>query len=191
MAGSARTSEPAATGPGRLHRYVIALGANRWHPRHGSPRRTLAAAVQALVRDGLTIEAVSPWLASVPLGPSRRTYANGAMRVASPLAPAALLARLQQVETAFGRRRRGQAWSARVLDLDIVLWSGGCWTDRHLVIPHRHFRDRAFVLTPARAVAADWRDPVTGLTLRHLHARLTAPRALPKRGVLRRLRPGP
>ena len=92
-----------------------------------------------------------------------------------------MLALLQAVEAEFGRHRRGQAWMARVLDLDIVLWSGGCWAEPDLTIPHPQFRWRAFVLGPAHAVAPGWRDPLSGLTLRQLHARLTAPRPLPKR----------
>lgn len=164
-----------------MHRYLIALGGNRWHHRHGDPRRTLRAAIAALVARGLAVRAVAPVIASAPVGPSLRTYANGAVVLDSPLEPPALLALLQSVEAEFGRRRRGEAWMARVLDLDIVLWSGGCWAGPDLIIPHPQFRWRGFVLGPARAVAPDWRDPLSGLTLRQLHARLTAPRPLPKR----------
>ena len=68
---------------------------------------------------------------------------------------------------------------ARVLDLDIILWSGGCHASPGLVIPHISFRGRRFVLHPARSIAGDWRDPVTGLRVRHLCARLTRPAANP------------
>lgn len=124
--------------------------------------------------------ATAPVIVSRPLGPSLRTYANGAAIVECGAEPPALLRRLQAIEHAFGRRRRGRAWGARVLDLDLVLWSGGPWRDPDLTIPHPQFRARAFVLGPARVIAGSWRDPGTGLTLRHLHARLTRPRPLPK-----------
>lgn len=114
---------------------------------------------------------------SRPLGPSLREYANSAAIVRTALEPPALLALLQQVESRFGRRRLGQPWRARTLDLDIVLWSGGCWADDALVIPHREMRNRAFVLRPAAAIAPRWRDPLTGLTLNHLLTRLTRRRA--------------
>jgi 7,8-dihydro-6-hydroxymethylpterin-pyrophosphokinase len=45
--------------------------------------------------------------------------------------------------------------------------------------PHPQFRRRAFVLGPACAIARGWRDPVSGLTLAQLHARLTRRRPLP------------
>lgn len=139
----------------------------------------LAAALRALADAGVTIIAAAPMLQSVPLGPSRRRYANSAALIETALAPPALLALLKQIERQFGRNPRAARWSARVLDLDIVLWSGGAWSSPGLTIPHIAFRERAFVLAPAQAVARDWRDPLTGLTVQQLHARLTRPRPLP------------
>ncbi len=149
------------------------------HVRHGDPRAVLAAAIGALADADLEIKAISPVIATPPLGPSRRRYANAAAIASTGLGPEELLDRLHTIEHAFGRRRSGQGWSARVLDLDIVLWSGGAWASEALVVPHREFRSRAFVLAPARTIAPEWRDPVTGKTVRQLHARLTRARALP------------
>jgi 2-amino-4-hydroxy-6-hydroxymethyldihydropteridine diphosphokinase len=44
--------------------------------------------------------------------------------------------------------------------------------DDLLCIPHREMRIRPFVLGPLASIAPDWRDPVTGLSVRHLKARL-------------------
>lgn len=139
----------------------------------------LAAAVKAMEGAGLMVEAVSRIMVSAPLGPSLRRYANGAALVRTRLAPPDLLGLLKRIERDFGRRARGQRWTARVLDLDIVLWSGGPWASPGLTVPHIALRQRIFVLRPASAIAPDWRDPLTGLTLRHLEARLTRPRSLP------------
>jgi 2-amino-4-hydroxy-6-hydroxymethyldihydropteridine diphosphokinase len=118
---------------------------------------------------------------TAPLGPSRRRFANAAALIASDLDPPALLARLQALERAFGRRR-GQRWGARVLDLDIILWSGGAWAGPGLTLPHPAFRNRRFVLDPLLAIAPDWRDPLSGLGVRHLHARLTRSRPASRAG---------
>jgi 2-amino-4-hydroxy-6-hydroxymethyldihydropteridine diphosphokinase len=99
----------------------------------------------------------------------------GAALVASALEPEAMLALLKRIERAFGRRWGGQRWGSRVLDLDIVLWSGGCRVARGLVVPHPAFHQRSFVLEPARRIVPRWRDPLTGLTITHLAARLCAP----------------
>ena len=159
-------------------RYLIALGSNKRHVQHGAPERVLAAALGALDHGKLKLKRAAPVLRSAPLGPSRRRYANSAALIKSQLEPEPLLAALKAIERQFGRRRGGQRWAARVLDLDIVLWSGGAWASPSLTVPHPLFRRRCFVLGPARAVAPDWRDPVTQLTLRQLYARLqrSAPR---------------
>jgi len=82
-----------------------------------------------------------------------------------------MLARLKAIERAFGRRP-GRRWGDRVLDLDIIGWSGGIWASRGLSIPHAAFRERGFVLGPLVEIAPTWRDPVTWLTVRQLLARL-------------------
>ena len=149
-------------------------------PGIGSPRAVLQAARRALDDREMCVEAFAPIIASAPVGPSSRQYANGAALVLTGLMPPAFLDRLKQVEARFGRRRRGQRWRARPLDLDIILWSGGSWHDSRLDIPHIAFRARPFVLRPASRIAPNWRDPVSGLPLRTLYARLTQPRPLPR-----------
>lgn len=155
--------------------YLIALGSNQRHHRHGSPHKVIAAALAALGRAGITVEQASGVVTSRPIGPSRRAFANAAAVIRTKAQPPELLDRLQRIEADFGRRRRGQRWSARVLDLDVVLWSGGAWASPGLVVPHVMFRTRDFVLGPAVQIAGGWRDPLSGLSLRHLRARLTRP----------------
>ena len=157
---------------------MIALGSNLRHGLIGAPRRILAEAIDALEMPDIDVYAHSPIICSAPVGPSQRTYANAAAIVASNLEPPALLARLHEIEAHFGRDRRGQRWRSRVLDLDIVLWSGGIWADDALSIPHRAMRIRGFVLTPAAMIAPDWRDPVSSMTIRQLQSRLTRPKPL-------------
>ena len=149
--------------------YVIALGSNRRHGRHGAPAAVLRAAVEALGELG-EVEALSVVRATPALGPAGRGFANAAMILAADLAPDALLAELKRIERRFGRRG-GRRWGPRVLDLDIILWSGGCWAEAGLVVPHPAFRTRGFVLDPLADVAPAWRDPVTGATVRQLRHR--------------------
>lgn len=153
--------------------YAIAVGSNR-RGRHGDPAAEVRAALAAVGAG-----AFAPVIVSAPLGPSIRRFANTVALVESALAPPALLARLKAIEHAFGRRR-GRRWGARVIDLDIVLWSGGQWRSPGLTIPHAAFRARDFVLQPLLRLAPGWRDPVTGLAVRHLAARLTRPRPVPR-----------
>jgi len=146
--------------------YVIALGSNR-RGRHGAPADEVRAALAAIGGVVMT----SPLVATAPLGPARRRFVNAAALVESEDSPPEMLARLKAIETAFGRRR-GQRWTDRVIDLDIVLWSDGAWASDGLTVPHPEFRRRDFVLRPLVAIVPDWRDPLTGLTVRQLAARL-------------------
>jgi 2-amino-4-hydroxy-6-hydroxymethyldihydropteridine diphosphokinase len=142
--------------------YVIGLGSNR-RGRHGSPEREVRAALDAL--GGLV--AASPIIASAPIGPSIRRFANAVALIESEEAPPDVLARLKAIEADFGRRR-GRRWGARVIDLDIILWSGGSWAGRGLTVPHIRFRERPFVLDPLAMIVPRWRDPVTHRTVRQL-----------------------
>jgi 2-amino-4-hydroxy-6-hydroxymethyldihydropteridine diphosphokinase len=149
--------------------YAIALGSNR-RSRHGPPAETLRAALGELEPVAVSAIRTTP-----ALGPAGRSFANAVAIVESDLWPDELLAELKAIERAFGRRA-GRQWGPRVLDLDIVLWSEGAWGGPGPIIPHAEFRSRAFVLRPLAEIAPDWRDPVTGLAIRHLLARLTAAR---------------
>jgi len=147
--------------------YVIALGSNR-RGRHGSPADEVRAALTAIGRD---VVMTSPLITTPPLGPARRRFVNAAALVESDDSPPEMLARLKAIEAAFGRRR-GRRWTDRVIDLDIILWSGGAWASDGLTVPHPEFRRRDFVLGPLVTIVPDWRDPVTGLSVRQLAARL-------------------
>lgn len=163
--------------------YAIGLGSNRRHARFGDPRAVLMAALAALESDDIEAVDASPIIGSDPLGPSRRRYANAVALVASPLSPPEMLERLQQIENSFGRRI-GQRWSARTLDLDILLWSGGVWSDAMLTVPHPALTDRDFVLGPLRAIVPDWRHPLRQRSIRQLAACLVRPKPV-DRGAAR------
>jgi 2-amino-4-hydroxy-6-hydroxymethyldihydropteridine diphosphokinase len=126
-----------------------------------------------------TVTARSQVIATPAMGAAQRRFANAALVLESELDPPALLAALKRTEREFGRRP-GQRWGDRVLDGDIVLWSGGAWVSKTLAIPHPAFAQRRFVLDPACTIAPDWRTPPHGLTIAQHQARLTRPRPLPR-----------
>lgn len=148
-----------------LTSYAIALGSNR-RGRHGTPAATVRAAAAAIGAERLSTVRLTP-----ALGPAGRGFANAAALLSSDLDPPALLVRLKQVERDFGRRA-GRRWGPRVLDLDIILWSQGAWAGDGLIVPHPEFRRRRFVLEPLAELAPQWRDPITGATVRQLLHRL-------------------
>jgi 2-amino-4-hydroxy-6-hydroxymethyldihydropteridine diphosphokinase len=151
------------------HLYAIAIGSNRPHGRYGRPQQVVEAAIEELDAKFGLFDA-SPILLNPAHGGAGRDFANAVALIESNWKPPQMLGALQALERQFGRRR-GKRWGSRVLDLDIVLWSGGHWRCRWLTIPHAALEARDFVLQPLAAIAPGWR--VRGaLTVRHIAERL-------------------
>jgi 2-amino-4-hydroxy-6-hydroxymethyldihydropteridine diphosphokinase len=155
------------------HLYAIAIGSNRLHGRHGRPPQVVEAAIARLDQEFGLFDA-APIILNPAHGDAGRDFANSVALVASELDPPAMLRQLKQIERDFGRRR-GRRWGPRVIDLDLLLWSGGSYRSRRLRIPHPQLPKRDFVLQPLVATAPNWR--VQGsLTVRHLAHRLARKR---------------
>jgi len=148
--------------------YAIAIGSNRPHGRFGRPAAVVEAAIARLDEEFGLFDA-SPIVLNSAHGGAGRDFANAVALVESDLDPPALLSRLKTLEREFGRRA-GRRWGPRVLDLDIVLWSGGRFRTRRLTVPHPRLARRGFVLQPLAAIAPRWR--VGPLSIRHLAHRL-------------------
>lgn len=153
-----------ATDPVRV---AIALGSNL-----GDRDATLTAAAARLTAflDRFTISSRHD-TAPVGVSGAQPRYLNAAGVGFTRLDPRALLARLQDIERAFGRERSVPN-ASRTLDLDLILYGDLVLSEPGLTIPHPRFRDRAFVLAPLAEVAPDMVDPVTGRMVGELAAAL-------------------
>ena len=151
------------------HLYAIAIGSNRPHGRYGRPPQVVEAAIARLDQVFGLFDS-SPIVLNPAIGGSGRDFANAVALVESRLEPPEMLRQIKALERDFGRRP-GKHWAARVLDLDIALWSGGTFRSRSLIIPHSGLEQRPFVLQPLAAIAPGWRVR-GGLTARHLAFRL-------------------
>ncbi|MBA2771774.1 MAG: 2-amino-4-hydroxy-6-hydroxymethyldihydropteridine diphosphokinase [Sphingomonas sp.] len=158
------------------HLYAVAIGSNRPHGRFGRPSGVVEAAIARLDRDFGLFDA-SPILLNKAHGGAGRDFANTVALVETNLLPPDMLQALKRMERDFGRRR-GRRWGSRVLDLDIIAWSGGSWRSRGLTVPHPAAAERAFVIEPLAAIAPGWRLK-DALSARQLARRLA--RARPRR----------
>jgi len=154
---------------GATQLYAIAIGSNRPHGRYGRPPQVVEVAIARLDEEFGLFDA-SPILLNKAMGGAGRDFANAVALVESDLEPPQMLRRLKDLERKFGRRS-GRRWAARVLDLDIVDWSGGKWRSRRLSVPHPAAAMRDFVIEPLAAIAPGWRLQ-SPLTARHLAHRL-------------------
>ena len=126
----------------------IGLGANL-----GDPAAALALAVQQLgSHPGITVTALSSYYRTEPIDSTGPDYTNAVVAVRTTLTAPALLACLQGIEVAAGRKRPYRN-APRTLDLDILLYGDAQVYSAALSIPHPRMRARAFVLLPLAEIA--------------------------------------
>jgi 2-amino-4-hydroxy-6-hydroxymethyldihydropteridine diphosphokinase len=115
--------------------------------------------------------AVSRVYETAPLGSNRqRSYLNCVATLPWRASPRSLLQVLQQVEASLGRRRMVR-WGARVIDLDLLLFSDAIIHDQTLLLPHPSMHERVFVLLPLLELAPNVRSPRTGVPYRRYLSR--------------------
>ena len=78
---------------------------------------------------------------------------------------------LSRIESRFGRTRGENRFSARTLDLDLLLYDDIVRHDSQVTLPHPDIRRYAFVLCPLADIAPDLRHPETGFTCARMRER--------------------
>jgi 2-amino-4-hydroxy-6-hydroxymethyldihydropteridine diphosphokinase len=118
----------------------VALGSNL-----GDRAARLAMAREALgALPGARILAASGVEETAPLGGrDQPAYLNQMIALATTQSPDALLAACHQIERQAGRER-GERWTSRTLDLDLVRYGGLLCDLPALTLPHPGLRDREF-----------------------------------------------
>ncbi len=119
---------------------------------------------------------------AAPLGPPQPRYLNAVLELEVELQPLALLAALQRIEQNAGRVRAGVRWSARTLDLDVLLYGDEVIRRPRLIVPHPGLVVRRFVLAPLAELCAERVVPGTGRTVAQLLA-LVQPEDLTPAGL--------
>lgn len=114
-----------------------------------------SAIAQLAAVEGITLQAVSRFYTSKPMGPQDQPdYVNAVACVQTKLTPLDLLNTLFTVERAHGRvRNPALRWGARTLDLDLLLYGTQTVNLPQLHIPHVGLGQRAFVVVPLMDIA--------------------------------------
>ncbi len=116
---------------------------------------------------------------TAPLGPPQPRYLNAVLELETVGPAAALLEILQRIERAAGRKPGAERWSARTLDLDLLLYGDEVIRTPSLVVPHPGIVSRRFVLAPLAELCPERVVPGTGFTVAHLLALVPPEDAVP------------
>lgn len=110
--------------------------------------------------------ASSPLYRSTAIGPDglpvpQPDFCNAAALLETHLDASELLEVLHRIETVHGRIRE-QRWTARTLDLDLLVYGAETHAETGLTVPHPRIAGRNFVLYPLRDIAPDLDIPRLG-----------------------------
>lgn len=127
---------------------------------------------------------VSPVYESDPWGfESDLAFLNQALEVETTRTPSEVLKEILEIEKTMGRLRRGDRYTSRTIDIDILLFGELRITHPDLVVPHPRLPERRFALTPLYDLVPDTVHPVLNLTVAEMLDRCD------DHGVVRPFRP--
>lgn len=138
----------------------VALGSNL-----GDRDAHLAHARRRLAdTDGTRVVAASAVEETAPVGPTPQgAYLNQMLAIETTLEPEALLDACLAIEAERGRDRTGAVrWSARTLDLDLVLFGTRRVDSPRLRVPHPELSRRDFWQRELAELGVDWRAALEG-----------------------------
>ena len=135
----------------------ISIGSNIDKDKH------IPASLQALEQlfGKLTLSSVYE---SEPVGFTGDAFYNLVVGFDSELGVKEVAKQLRLIELDNGRTRDSQKFSARTLDLDLLLYDDLIINDGRLQIPRDEIERYAFVLEPLAEVAPTLKHPVSGLS---------------------------
>jgi len=128
--------------------------------------------------DGIEIMNTSSLYETEPVGfTEQEWFINAVIEAKSTLKPNELMHQCQRIERQLGRNRLSNEpqWSARTIDLDILLYENEIIAKNNLQIPHPRLHQRAFALVPLLELVPDLVHPVINKTILEIHNDLPNP----------------
>jgi 2-amino-4-hydroxy-6-hydroxymethyldihydropteridine diphosphokinase len=150
---------------------LLGLGSNL-----GDREATLHAALADITAlPDVQVVQHSKWYRSQPVGgpPDQAEFLNAAAVIETSVAPLLLLDELGKLESRLGRQP-AERWSARSIDIDILLYGNEVAETAMLTLPHPRMSFRRFVLEPAVEIAPRMLHPTIGWPIERLLLHLDA-----------------
>ena len=149
----------------KWHTVYLSLGSNM-----GDKNGYLQGAIEAFREDSFCqVEKLSSFLLTKPYGyVEQDDFLNACIKIKTLYSPQELLGKVQEIEHKAGRKREGQRWGPRTLDIDILLFDDIVKEEESLCLPHIELHKRTFVLRPLEEIAPYLRHPVRLQTVKEM-----------------------
>lgn len=125
-----------------------------------------SAIIQMELDDVITNTIVSSIYETEPWGNiTGNNFLNVAVIGTTNYQPLELLNYCKQLEIQLGRTEKGESYSPRTIDIDILLYDDIIWNTPELKIPHPKMLQRNFVLIPLNEIAPQLKIPTVNMTV--------------------------
>jgi 2-amino-4-hydroxy-6-hydroxymethyldihydropteridine diphosphokinase len=144
-----------------MSRIYLSLGSNLGHRQQNLDKAIALIGSRAgeVGRRSLYYES-EPWGFS-----SENHFFNCCILVQTNMEPLALMDQLLEIEKEIGRERKGEGYSDRLIDIDLLLYDTIQMDHPRLILPHPGMENRKFVLLPLAEIAPELIHPVTGISI--------------------------
>ena len=107
-------------------------------------------------------------------------FVNAVVQLSTELQPIELLKQFQRIEKQLGRKltydqSENKVYTDRTIDIDILFYDKEIINTEELIIPHRFFQRRAFMMVPMLEIAEDFVHPLFNKTVGQLFDELENP----------------
>ncbi len=111
---------------------------------------------------------------------TEKWFVNAVIEISTTLTPIQLLEQCQRIEKQLGRKltkdvSENRIYTDRTIDIDILFYDKQVINTEELIIPHRFFQRRAFMMVPMLEIAEDFVHPLFNKTVSQLFDELENP----------------
>ncbi len=145
---------------------VLLLGSNI-----GDKAANINQAIQLIQKNIGKISQTSSMYESEPWGnQDQDSFYNQAVLLQIKETPEQLLAKCQAIELELGRdRKTAQKWTARTIDIDILIIGSKIINTPNLKVPHPELQNRNFALIPLMELLPEYEHPVLNKPIDELY----------------------
>lgn len=141
---------------------LILLGSNQSNPEEQLKLANVHIADFAQILSTSSVYKTAAWGKT-----DQADFYNQAILIETDLKADDLMLKLLSVERSMGRERL-EKWSARIIDIDIILIDELIHNSEVLTVPHPHMQSRRFVLVPSAEIAAEMKHPIFNKSVKTL-----------------------